>query len=60
MREANNVTSSLIPSIIATDEQLSWFGENYLLSERTLSNLRLCQQVVSILAPLLEAWSEDI
>ena len=60
MREANNVTSSLIPSIIATDEQLSWFGENYLLSEKALSNLWVCQQVVSMSAPLLEAWSEDI
>ena len=30
MREANNVTNSLITPIIATDEQLSWFGENKL------------------------------
>ena len=52
MRESNNVTSSLIPSIIATDEQLSWFGENYLLSEKAVCiNLWLCQQVVSISAP---------
>ena len=34
MREANNVTNSLITPIIATDEQLSWFGENKLFSKK--------------------------